>query len=49
MNPKLVSKKIDEEKKKKEDKNIPKSKLDEGVQKLVNLIFDMNLIEKSVV
>ena len=27
---------------------LPKSKLDTGLQALVSLIFDMNLIEKSV-
>lgn len=40
-----------EEGKEEEEKesNMPKSKLQEGVLDLIKFIFDMNLIEKSVV
>lgn len=41
-------KKVDEAKAKKND-SLPKSKLDAGLQSLISLIFDMSLIEKSVV
>ena len=41
--------KKDEKKKQEEESKYVKSKLDDGVLDLVKMIFDMNLIEKSIV